>query len=151
MKYRNPLLTVDIIIECQGGIVLIERKNPPLGWALPGGFVDYGESLESAAVREALEETCLNIQLIEQMYTYSDPTRDPRHHTVSTVFIATAQNSPTAADDAKNAGIFTVADLPSPLVFDHPEILRDYFYYKKGVPREQVFTHIYLPKGQSHE
>lgn len=151
MEYRNPLLTVDIIIECQGGIVLIERKNPPLGWALPGGFVDYGESLESAAVREALEETSLKIQLIEQMHTYSDPKRDPRHHTVSTVFIATAQNPPTAADDAKNAGIFTETELPAPVIFDHPGILRDYFAYKKGVPRDQVFAQTVLTKGQHHE
>ena len=85
MEYRNPLLTVDIIIECRGGIVLIERKNPPLGWALPGGFVDYGETLEMAAAREALEETSLKVHLKEQMHTYSDPARDPRHHSVSTV------------------------------------------------------------------
>lgn len=148
MKYRNPLLTVDIIIECQGGIVLIERKNPPLGWALPGGFVDYGESLEAAAVREAKEETSLHVRLIEQMHTYSNPKRDPRHHTVSTVFIATAQHSPTAADDAKNAGIFTSTDLPSPLVFDHPGILRDYFAYKKGISRLKVFAHS-DPKGEA--
>lgn len=140
MKHRNPLVTVDIIIECQGGIVLIERKNPPFGWALPGGFVDYGESLEEAAIREAMEETCLKVELVEQMHTYSDPQRDPRHHTVSTVFIATAQSSPTAADDAEKAGIFTADDLPSPLVFDHAQILSDYFAYKNGFPREQVFS-----------
>ena len=151
MEYRNPLLTVDIIIECHGGIVLIERQNPPFGWALPGGFVDYGESLETAAVRAALEETSLDIQLIEQMHTYSDPSRDPRHHTVSTVFIATAQNSPTAADDAKNAGIFTESNLPVPLVFDHPGIIEDYFAYKNGAPREQVFAQNVLTKGQRHE
>ncbi len=91
---RNPLVTVDIIIEVGGGIVLIERKNPPHGWALPGGFVDYGESLESAAVREAKEETSLDVVLTEQFYTYSDPSRDARHHTVSTVFIATANGTP---------------------------------------------------------
>jgi ADP-ribose pyrophosphatase YjhB (NUDIX family) len=139
MENRNPFLTVDIIIECRSGIVLIERKNPPLGWALPGGFVDYGETLESAAVREAMEETSLQVRLVDQLYTYSDPDRDPRHHTVSTVFIATAQDSPRAADDAANAGIFTQADLPNPLVFDHPRILRDYFAYTKGCPREQLF------------
>jgi ADP-ribose pyrophosphatase YjhB (NUDIX family) len=136
MEHRNPFLTVDIIIECHGGIVLIERKNPPHGWALPGGFVDYGESLESAAVREALEETSLKVHLVEQMHTYSDPDRDPRHHTVSTVFIATAQDLPKAADDAVNAGIFTAANLPSPLVFDHFHILSDYFAYKKDYPRK---------------
>src|ERR671925_428306 len=118
-KFRNPLLTVDIIIELVGGIVLIERKNPPHGWALPGGFVDYGESIETAAVREAKEETSLNVRLVEQFYTYSDPGRGPRHHTVSTVFIAAADGVPRGADDAKAAGIFGENQLPSPLVFDH--------------------------------
>lgn len=130
-KHRNPLPTVDIIIElAEGGVVLIERKNIPHGWALPGGFVDYGESLEAAAVREAEEETSLKVQLTEQLHTYSDPGRDPRHHTLSTVYIATAQGVPQAADDAKTAKIFTEAQLPSPIVFDHPQILRDYFVYK---------------------
>jgi 8-oxo-dGTP diphosphatase len=127
---RTPLVTVDVIIEVGGGIVLIERKNPPHGWALPGGFVDYGESLESAAVREAQEETSLNVQLVEQFYTYSDPKRDPRHHTVSTVFIARAEGVPHGADDAKSARVFTSEDLPDPLVFDHPQIVRDYFAFK---------------------
>lgn len=139
MPPRNPLLTVDIIIQCQGGIVLIERKNPPHGWALPGGFVDYGESLEAAAIREALEETCMRISLKEQMHTYSNPKRDPRHHTVSTVFIATAGGVPQAADDARNAQIFTSENLPSPIVFDHPAILRDYFAYQNGTSRLSVF------------
>ena len=142
MNHRNPLLTVDIIIECQDGIVLIERKNPPLGWALPGGFVDYGESLEAAAVREAAEETSLQVRLVEQMHTYSDPRRDPRHHTVSTVFIAKASGMPEAADDARRAGIFTARNLPAPIVFDHPAILKDYFAYRKGSPREQVFRYM---------
>lgn len=128
---RNPLPTVDIIIEIGGGIVLIERKNPPHGWAIPGGFVDYGESLEAAGVREAEEETSLKVQLIEQFYTYSDPRRDPRHHTISTVYIATAQGEPKAADDAKAADIFFVGQLPKPLVFDHHQILGDYFTYKR--------------------
>ena len=139
MPHRNPLLTVDIIIQCQEGIVLIKRKNPPNGWALPGGFVDYGESVESAAIREAKEETGLDVSLTEQMHTYSEPARDPRHHTVSTVFIATAQGKPIAADDACQAEIFTNDDLPSPIVFDHPKILRDYFAYKNGKPRLEVF------------
>jgi 8-oxo-dGTP diphosphatase len=142
MNYRNPLLTVDIIIECRGGIVLIERRNPPLGWALPGGFVDYGESLETAAIREAAEETSLKVHLVEQMHTYSDPGRDPRHHTVSTVFIARADGIPRADDDALNAGVFDAENLPAPIVFDHPLILKDYFNYKiKGVPRNQVFNY----------
>jgi 8-oxo-dGTP diphosphatase len=129
-NYRNPLPTVDIIIEIMGGIVLIERKNEPLGWALPGGFVDYGESLEKAAIREALEETGLQIKLIRQLKTYSDPGRDPRHHTISTVFIATADGQPRAGDDAGNSGIFTRQNLP-PLAFDHEKILADYFMLKK--------------------
>ena len=130
-NHRNPLPTIDIIIELTGGgVVLIERKNIPHGWALPGGFVDYGESLEAAAVREAKEETSLEVQLIEQFYTYSDPSRDPRQHTISTVYIATAQGIPQGADDAKRAKIFTKSQLPSPIVFDHPRILSDYFAYK---------------------
>jgi 8-oxo-dGTP diphosphatase len=131
-NYRNPLLTIDIIIELGGGeIVLIARKNPPHGWALPGGFVDYGESVESAAVREAKEETSLDVKLTEQFYTYSDPSRDPRHHTVSTVFIANAGGIPQAADDAIAARAFGQNNLPSPLVFDHARILRDYFLFKQ--------------------
>jgi 8-oxo-dGTP diphosphatase len=130
-NHRNPLPTVDIIIELTGGgVVLIERKNIPHGWALPGGFVDYGESLEAAAVREAKEETSLEVQLIEQFYSYSDPSRDPRKHTISTVYIATAQGIPQGADDAKRAKIFTKGQLPNPIVFDHPRILSDYFVYK---------------------
>ncbi len=140
MNYRNPLLTVDIIIECRDGIVLIERRNPPLGWAIPGGFVDYGESLEAAAIREAAEETSLRVHLVEQMHTYSDPGRDPRHHTVSTVFIAKASGMPKADDDARRAGIFTAHNLPSPIVFDHSVILKDYFDYKNGIPRELIFS-----------
>ncbi len=128
---RNPLVTVDIIIEVGGGIVLIERKNPPHGWALPGGFVDYGESLESAAVREAKEETSLDVDLTEQFYSYSDPARDARHHTVSTVFIATASGTPRGADDAKTARIFLEQEIPAPIVFDHARILREYFIFKK--------------------
>jgi 8-oxo-dGTP diphosphatase len=129
---RSPLTTVDIIIEVAGGgVVLIERKNPPHGWALPGGFVDYGESLESAAVREAEEETSLQVQLIEQFYTYSDPSRDKRHHTISTVYIATAQGVPKGADDAKTAKVFAAGQLPQPIVFDHLQILSDYFTYKQ--------------------
>ena len=131
-RRRNPLPTVDIIIEVMnGGIVLIERKNPPHGWALPGGFVDYGESLETAAVREAKEETSLDVLLTEQFYTYSDPRRDPRHHTISTVFIASAEGAPRAADDAITARVCAEDQLPKPIVFDHSRILKDYFRFKK--------------------
>ncbi len=125
--HRNPTPTVDIIIELPGGIVLIKRKNPPEGWALPGGFVDYGESLEQAAVREAKEETSLDIELVRQMHTYSDPSRDARFHTISTVFIARAHGTPRAGDDAAGAGVFTRDNLPSPICFDHKAILEDYF------------------------
>ncbi len=127
--YRNPAPTVDIIIETEGGIVLIERKNPPFGWAIPGGFVDYGECFEDAARREAKEETGLTVQLQRQLLTYSDPKRDARQHTASTVFIATATGRPVAADDAQQAEIFFAHNLP-PLAFDHARILRDYFTFK---------------------
>lgn len=132
-QYRNPVPTVDIIIEIDDGpeqgnkkIVLIKRKNPPYGWAIPGGFVDYGETLEAAAVREAIEETSLAVTLVRQFHTYSDPSRDPRHHTISTVFIAKARGVPSAADDAADARAFSLDDLPAPMAFDHADILRDY-------------------------
>jgi ADP-ribose pyrophosphatase YjhB (NUDIX family) len=137
-ELKTPFVTVDIIIELEGSIVLIERKNPPHGWALPGGFVDCGESLEEAALREAKEETSLDVELIEQFYTYSDPQRDPRHHTISTVFIARASGIPRGADDAKRAQLFTEGNLPSPLVFDHTQILRDYYLYKKTGLRPKI-------------
>ena len=127
---KTPLLTVDIIIQFQNGIVLIERKNPPPGWALPGGFVDYGESLERAAVREAKEETTLDVELAGQFHTYSEPGRDPRSHTISTVFIARAAGTPRAEDDAAEIGIFTADDLPQPLAFDHATVIADYFHQK---------------------
>lgn len=136
--YRNPLPTVDIIIEVAGGIVLIERKNPPHGWAIPGGFLDWGESVEECAVREAEEETGLVVRLEELFYVYSRPDRDPRHHTVTTVFIASADGRPVAADDAAKAGVFTAANLPS-MAFDHAQILQDYFRYKNGEDRRSVF------------
>ncbi|MDI6792936.1 MAG: NUDIX hydrolase [bacterium] len=127
MKYRNPIPTVDIIIELEDqGIVLIKRKNPPYGWAIPGGFVDYGESLEEAAVREAKEETSLDVTLLRQLHTYSDPDRDKRCHTISTVFIARAKGEPMAADDALELQVFKPDELPQELAFDHRKILDDY-------------------------
>ena len=126
-RYRNPLPTVDIVIEMDGGVILIRRKNPPYGWALPGGFVDYGESLESAAVREAKEETSLDVELISQLGAYSDPARDPRHHTISVVFIAKARGIPRASDDATEIGVFNRDNIPEDLAFDHNRILKDYF------------------------
>lgn len=128
-KCNHPLLTVDIIININGGIVLIKRKNPPYGWAIPGGFVDYNETIEHAAIREAKEETSLDIKLLEQFYTYSDPSRDPRGHTISTVFIAEASGIPRAQDDAKECRIFPLNDLPEDLAFDHSRILNDYLNY----------------------
>lgn len=125
-QYRNPFPTVDIIIELDGGVVLIDRRNEPFGWALPGGFVDYGESLESAAVREAREETSLEISNLRLLGCYSDPGRDVRMHTISTVFIATASGTPRAADDALNLAIFKLDSLPERLCFDHARILADY-------------------------
>jgi len=126
--YQNPIPTVDIIIEIESkGIVLIKRKNPPYGWAIPGGFVDYGESLEQAAVREAKEETNLDVKLIRQFHAYSDPIRDPRHHSISTVYVAKAKGLPKAKDDAIDIGIFTESNLPEKIAFDHRSILKDYF------------------------
>ena len=120
--------TVDIIIEIESkGIVLIKRRNPPYGWAIPGGFVDYGETLEEAAIREAKEETNLDIELKRQFHTYSDPERDPRHHTTSTVYIAIGKGMLQAGDDAVEIGIFTELNLPDVLAFDHRSILNDYF------------------------
>ena len=127
--YRNPLVTVDILIQIGDGIVLIKRKNPPPGWALPGGFVDDGETLNAAAVREAKEETGLDVRLLGQFHTYSDPMRDPRRHTISTVFTATAEGIPQAADDAKEALICPLDRLPRVLAFDHGRILEDFRKY----------------------
>ncbi len=129
--YRNPIPTVDIIIELEsGGVVLIKRKNPPYGWAIPGGFVDYGESLEEGALREAKEETSLDVDLIRQFHTYSDPARDPRHHSITTVYIAKGKGKPEAKDDAVEIGIFTRSNLPEQIAFDHRKILENYFTMK---------------------
>ena len=126
-RHRNPVPTVDIIIECQDqGLVLIERANPPPGWALPGGFVDYGESLEAAAIREAREETGLTVTLLGQLHTYSDPRRDPRQHTITTVYVAQGFGVPQAASDARRLAIFAPEQLPPVLAFDHGVILAEY-------------------------
>jgi 8-oxo-dGTP diphosphatase len=128
----HPLATVDILIEMDdGGLVLVRRRNPPPGWAIPGGFVDYGESTADAARREALEETGLVVTLTELFHVYSDPSRDARGHTISVVYVATAQGLPRAADDAAEARVFRDDRLPSPLAFDHARILGDYFAYRR--------------------
>ena len=126
-KYRTPFLTVDVIIGLDDHIVLIRRKNPPYGWALPGGFVDYGETLEAAAVREAKEETSLDITFLSLLGVYSDPKRDPRQHNISAVFVARAEGRPRPADDAAGLGLYRRETLPEDLAFDHGKILGDYF------------------------
>lgn len=126
---RNPALTVDIIIhpvQEPASVVLIQRRHPPLGWALPGGFVDYGESLEQAARREAKEETGLDLTDLRQFRAYSDPARDPRQHTVTVVFSAQGSGQAHAADDARDLKIFPLNALPENLAFDHRRILKDY-------------------------
>ena len=130
-RYKNPIPTVDIIIELGREIVLIERKNPPHGWAIPGGFVDYGESVETTAVREAKEETSLDVKIICLLGVYSQPNRDPRHHTISTVFVAEATGHPKAADDARGIGLFVKDTLPKDMAFDHAKILADYYRWKE--------------------
>lgn len=129
----TPLLAADVIIELDlpgQPIVLIERRNPPDGWAIPGGFVDLGETLEHAAVREAWEETGLDVQLKALLGIYSDPARDPRGHTVTAVYVGQSSGSPKAADDAKNLCVVLPDALPSPLAFDHPIVLADYRRYR---------------------
>ncbi|RKG98009.1 NUDIX hydrolase [Corallococcus sp. CA053C] len=138
-EYRNPKPTVDCIIELSGErIVLIRRANPPVGWALPGGFVDEGEPLDKAAIREAKEETGLDVKLEEQFFSYSDPKRDPRLHTISTVFIAQATGEPVGADDAAEAKTFKRDELPKDLCFDHGTILSDYLTYKRTGKRRKL-------------
>jgi O-acetyl-ADP-ribose deacetylase (regulator of RNase III)/ADP-ribose pyrophosphatase YjhB (NUDIX family) len=129
----GPFTTVDAIIEIDDGIVVIERSNPPFGMALPGGFVDYGESLEEAVRREAKEETALDLTELKQFHTYSEPDRDPRFHTIGTVFIAKAQGSPRAGDDAKALKIIKLDEMEKlSFAFDHKRIILDYIKYKQG-------------------
>jgi len=132
----TPLLAADVIIELTdragAPIVLIERKNPPYGWALPGGFVDVGETLERAAIREAQEETGLKVTLKTLLGCYSDPSRDERGHTVSVVYIGAATGEPKARDDAASVDLFLPSSLPDKLAFDHVRILWDYLTYRRS-------------------
>lgn len=131
----TPALAADAIIELVDRpgrpIVLIERRNPPFGWAIPGGFVDMGESVEQAAVREAREETGLNVALIALLGCYSDPDRDPRGHTVTLVYVAQATGEPRAQDDARDLAVFDPYGLPSSLAFDHALVLQDYLRFRE--------------------
>jgi 8-oxo-dGTP diphosphatase len=132
-EYRNPTPTVDVLIELAGRpgtLVFIERRHEPRGWALPGGFVDEGEYVADAAVREAKEETGLDVELVELFHVYSNPLRDPRKHTASTVFIARAIGEPAGSDDASDARVCALDALPSPLAFDHATIVADYVRYR---------------------
>ena len=131
MKPAPPVPTVDVIIEVEDRIVLIRRKHPPPGWAIPGGFIDAGERAQDAAVREAMEETGLRVALTGLLGVYSDPARDPRRHTISMVYIGKAEGMPSGGDDAAEARLFSESDLPSPLAFDHARILADYFRFRK--------------------
>ena len=138
-KPVTPLLAADIIIELLDPpgrpVLLIERRYPPLGWAIPGGFVDVGETLENAARREAREETGLNVTLTALLGCYSDPRRDARGHTVSAVYVATARGAPQARDDAKNVALFTPEQFPQLLAFDHQQILTDYLRFRASGER----------------
>ncbi len=138
----NPLPTTDAIIaDGSGRVVLILRKNEPRGWALPGGFVDAGEELGAACRREAREETGLEVELVEQLFTYSDPKRDPRKHTVSTVYACRVPRGamPAGADDAAEARWFDETDIPwGELCFDHGQILRDYFHWTRTGERRKL-------------
>ena len=131
---NGPFSTVDAIIEINGGVVLIKRSNPPFGWALPGGFVDYNESLEDAVRREMQEETNLELEELRQFHTYSAPGRDPRFHTICTVFLARGKGKPKSGDDAASLEIVKLDEVEKlDFAFDHKKILEDYLQYKKSL------------------
>ena len=133
MPIKTPFVAVDGIIQLYDekdrfqGIVLIERKNPPIGLAIPGGFVDIGETVEHALKREMKEETNLDVEILRLLGVYSDPDRDLRFHTVSITYVCKAKGTPKAKDDAKAVHVFKLEEIPfEKLVFDHAKILRDY-------------------------
>jgi AmmeMemoRadiSam system protein A len=133
MPQRGPRAAADVVIElAPDTVVLVRRRNPPLGWAIPGGFIEVGETAEQAAIREAFEETGLDVELVELFHVYSNPQRDPRQHTLSIVFIARANGDPVAGDDAAEARVFSEFDLPPEIAFDHSRILADYFHYRRS-------------------
>ena len=125
-EYRNPKVAVDVIADIGGKILLVRRRNPPYGWALPGGYIEYGESAEDAAYRELREETGIALTGLSQFHVYSDPTRDPRSHIITVVFTATSADTPAPGDDAADVALFDPHELPSPLAFDHAHIIDDY-------------------------
>lgn len=129
----GPFLTVDGIVEYRGGIVMVERSNPPFGWALPGGFLDYGETVEEAVKREVKEETNLEFVNFKELGVYSQPERDPRFHTVSVVFVGKGKGSLKADSDAKAVKVFKIKSLPSKIAFDHRRIIEDYTKSKSKI------------------
>ncbi len=133
IKYRNPLPTADVIINYRDGIVLINRGREPFGWAIPGGFIDYGESAENAAVREMREETGLELANLELFTVRSSPVRDPRHHTLTVVYEAEGVGELKAGDDATDAKVFKLENLPDKIAFDHREILEDYRKFRQKI------------------
>jgi 8-oxo-dGTP diphosphatase len=145
-RHRHPLPTVDVVIETEAGIVLIRRRNPPPGWALPGGFVEHGERVEQAAVREALEETGLHVELVDLLGVYSDPSRDPRGHTLAVVFAGRAVGGAlVAATDAAEAETYPLDALPDELAFDHAAILADYRRWRRDGRRPRPGPRVKAP------
>lgn len=132
---ETPQTAVDVIIEMpqytDNPIVLIERKYEPFGWAIPGGFVDVGETIATTAKRESLEETCLDVDLSVLLGIYSDPKRDHRGHTIGIVFVGSAIGKPVAADDAKDIALFDPFNIDVELAFDHKQVLQDYCDYRR--------------------
>ncbi len=127
---RGPHPMVDVLVERNGCLLLVRRRHDPLGWALPGGFVDPGEMVAAAAVREALEETGVRVTLKSILHVYSDPARDHRRHTITTAFVAEGEGEPIGGDDAAEAVFFPLDQLPSPIVFDHAKIIADYCHFR---------------------